>query len=375
MSLALTIFFLCSLLLLWVLFWRYWQHEDERSEALDDARITPLLRGINYLLSDEPDLALQQMVKVAKLRSEAIDVYMALGEMFRAQGEFGRAVRIHQNILARPDLGQPVYMMAHFALGKDFQLGGLLDRSLRHYQKVLDVDSGHLDALMSSLRIREQSHEWLEAEALLSRIERLRGDVDTLHRAYLWAELSEDALKEAAVDVACDYAEKALLLADNCAHAHQVLLNLALDEGALDKVHERVRLICKLVPTHLPLLLSCLSRHDDIYHELLLEVWRDSHDDEFAVIWLETVAKSDVQAALRLKTEIQFVPKSLRHSLRLTALGLNADIALVAQAKQWRSVMKQYACVQCGVHTVEVRWQCPQCHLWGSMRATTSDDV
>lgn len=67
----------------------------------EDERISPLLRGINYLLSDEPDRALQEMVQVARLRSEAAEVYMALGEMFRSKGEIGRAVRIHQNLLAR----------------------------------------------------------------------------------------------------------------------------------------------------------------------------------------------------------------------------------------------------------------------------------
>jgi len=93
---------------------------------LEDTRVTPLLRGINYLLSDKPDQALQEMVQVAKIRSESAEVYMALGEMFRSQGEYGRAVRIHQNLLARPEVSLEFQFQAYVSLGRDFQAGGLL---------------------------------------------------------------------------------------------------------------------------------------------------------------------------------------------------------------------------------------------------------
>lgn len=124
-----------ALLVMAALYWRQIQDEEDGDTQQEDGRVTPLLRGINYLLSDEPDLALQEMVQVARLRSEAADVYMALGEMFRAKGEIGRAVRIHQNILARPDIPKALHLQAHLALGKDFQTGGLLDRALRQYEK------------------------------------------------------------------------------------------------------------------------------------------------------------------------------------------------------------------------------------------------
>ena len=56
------------------LYWRQIQNEEDGDAQQEDGRVTPLLRGINYLLSDEPDLALQQMVQVARLRSEAADL-------------------------------------------------------------------------------------------------------------------------------------------------------------------------------------------------------------------------------------------------------------------------------------------------------------
>jgi len=172
-------------------------HLDEsQAKEAEDIRVSPLLRGINYLLSDQPDQALQEMVQVAKIRSESADVYMALGEMFRAQGEYGRAVRIHQNLLARPDVPLELHFQAYVSLGRDFQAGGLLDRALRHYEKALAMQSDHLESLRSCLRIREQSHEWTEAEWLVSRLEQIEDVSYHKHRAYLYAEMAKSAYEQ-----------------------------------------------------------------------------------------------------------------------------------------------------------------------------------
>lgn len=375
MTATLLVLLVAGLLFVWVLFWRQWQHDDEDESATieHDERVSPLLRGINYLLTDEPDRALQEMVQVARLRSEAADVYMALGEMFRSHGEIGRAVRIHQNILARPDVSPELYLQAHFALAKDFQTGGLLDRSLRHYQKVLDVRSDHLDALMASLRIREQSSEWLKAEELLSRIERLQGNEDSLHRAYLWGALAQDAMQNDAYDVAQEYINNALDLAKNCGHAYILLVDLALKKGDEDKLQHTLSAMQHEAPDYLHLLIPLLMQ-SDVYTDELMIYWQEQHDHELALAWLEEVAKDDVSAAVALRKEMSFVPVGLRESLRLAAMGMNSDEFFVGQAKKWRMTMKHYGCTQCGVQTVDMRWQCPQCHQWGSMSAIIEGD-
>ncbi|MDQ6954529.1 MAG: heat-shock protein [Mariprofundaceae bacterium] len=373
MTTLLLVLLLAALILAWVLFWRQWQQDDAEPSIEHDERVSPLLRGINYLLVDKPDLALQEMVQVAKLRSEAADVYMALGEMFRSHGEIGRAVRIHQNILARPDVSSELYLQAHFALAKDFQTGGLLDRALRHYQKVLDVKSGHLNALKASLRIREQSSEWLKAEALLSRIEQLQGDQNALHRAYLWGALAEDAIQKKQFDVAQEYAEKSLALSVNCGHAYILLMSLALQSGKYDNVKNILLAMQQDAPIYVHLLIPLLLK-EDIFYDTIMDYWHRQQDHELALAWMEEVAKQDRDEAITLKENLSFMPLSLRNSLRLAAIGMNDDAVFVLQAKQWRASMKHYCCAQCGVQTVDMRWQCPQCHQWGSMCPILEDD-
>jgi lipopolysaccharide biosynthesis regulator YciM len=338
-----------------------------------------LLRGINFLLSDEPDLALQEMVQVARLRSEAADVYMALGEMFRAKGEIGRAVRIHQNILARPDVPRELHLQAHLALGKDFQTGGLLDRALRQYEKALMIRSDHVGALQASLRIREQSHEWVEAEELLSRLEQIQGDALHLHRAYLFAEMA-DSFFDQDYEKAQAHSRRALELDASCAHAHIVLIRSYLKQGDDRKAEAALKDMVTSAPEHLHLLSPVLISYDSFYlrsgKEILMDYWRKSGDEELALSWLEVVAGSSKSGEVnRLKESLGFKASSLRASLRLAAIEESSGSPLSLHARQWRKQMKHFVCNECGVKVVELRWQCPQCHAWGTMHAIREDNI
>ncbi|MDX8395906.1 MAG: heat-shock protein [Mariprofundaceae bacterium] len=370
---------LASLVVIAALYWHQFQDENEPVETLEDKRISPLLRGINYLLSDEPDRALQEMVQVARLRSEAADVYMALGEMFRSQGEIGRAVRIHQNILARPDVPDALHLQAHIALAKDFQQGGLLDRSLKHYAKVLDMQSDHAEALEASLRIREQSHEWLEAEELLSRLERIHHGEQHLHRAYLLAEMAAEAVNANQQDQALTYARRSIELNDACAHAYLVLIQVFLQQG--DEASAQAQLkdfqmyASEHVPLSLPILLEYQNFYKEISYHILLQFWQEGKDEELALAWIEAIAKVEgAKAAQQLKYTLGFEPSSLRASLRLTSLDEKNDEPLVRQTVAWRQKMKRFYCTQCGVKVVALRWQCPQCHTWSSMHTIRGDE-
>lgn len=336
----------------------------------EDERISPLLRGINYLLSDEPDRALQEMVQVARLRSEAAEVYMALGEMFRAKGEYGRAVRIHQNLLARPDLPPEMRVQAMFALARDFHAGGLLDRALQHYRKVLDIRTDHVESLEASLRIREQSSEWLLAEELLSRLEQVRGASYGSHRAYLFAEVAAQALKADRKDEAIHYAERALELDSTCAPARMAMVELGLKRGDFKSVDAEMRALFASNPEHFPLLLPLVLGHKKFYanagKKLLLALWQQDGNEEMALAWLEAVAEREGREVSRaLAAELGYSPSGLRAALRLqAATGDSGDAEF---ARDWRSGVKNYVCEQCGVEVKVVRWQCPQCHTWGSM--------
>jgi len=368
-----------ALVVLVALMLRPVQNREPR-ESAEDARITPLLRGINFLLSDEPDRALQEMVQVARLRSEAADVYMALGEMFRSKGEIGRAVRIHQNLLARPDLPRSMYLQVHLALATDFQTGGLLDRALRQYQQALNLQPDHTGALEACLRIREQSSEWVEAEELLTRLEQVRQVSYSSHRAYLFSEMAAGSSQNKDAGNAKKYAARALELDASCAPARMVEIEGILQGGNFKQAEASIRTFWQLSSEHFPLLVPCIIEHASFYNkigrELLLELWGESHDSELLLAWLECIVRLEGrEKAAEFSRERAYVPDSLRASLRLAALtGVEQD-AHSRFARQWRKTAKNYTCDACGVEVAEMRWQCPQCHAWGSMHPKREEKI
>ncbi len=364
--------------LLWFL-WQQQQADIEKKPEVEDARISPLLRGINYLLSDEPDQALKELVHVARLQTETAEVYLALGDLFRNKGEFGRAVRIHQNLLARPSLPADLHLDAQFALGMDFQAGGLLGRALQQYRKVLDVQSDHIPALEASLRIREQGHEWNLAEDILSRLNQVSGTSSSLHHAYLMAEMAHVKLTEGDEEDALELATKAIDINPACAAAHLYLAEMDLNQGEHDTAFSSMEKLQEAAPQYIPLLIPVLLEHSGVYAErgkkFLLACWEKRHDECMALEWIKGVnAKYGSKKAKQLIAEISFSPEGLRTCLHLEAI-MGADNALTRASHHWQQQSRNFTCDHCGVEVMDMRWQCPQCHEWGSMRPIQEDQL
>ncbi len=355
------------------LLWRQ-RGMEEREDAppAEDARVSPLLKGINYLLSDEPDRALQELVRVARLQTETAEVYLALGDLFRNKGEFGRAVRIHQNLLARPGLSRELRMDAQAALALDFQTGGLLGRALREYEKVLEMDPGHARALEAILRIREQQQEWREAAEALARLDRVRGTDSSLHMAYLQTEMAR-AEREAGNEAqAMELVREAIATDPECAAAHLLLAEMALDRGDEEAAFASMEALRRAAPRHLPLLVRVLLERPEVYErrgrDFLMGCWRDGGDETLALEWIRGVAARDgVEAARELARALDFKPEGLRALLHLRAI-IGPDDAETRAARRWVKQARNHACAACGVEVISMRWQCPQCHEWGSMR-------
>jgi len=364
------------------LVWFLWQQQPSdvaNKPEKEDARISPLLRGINYLLSDEPDQALKELVHVARLQTETAEVYLALGDLFRNKGEFGRAVRIHQNLLARPGLPEDLHMEAQFALAMDFQAGGLLGRALQQYRKILDIQPDHIPALEASLRIREHSHVWNSAENILSRLDQVRGTSSSLHHAYLMAEMAHNKLAEGDEEHALELVTKAIDTNPACAAAHMYLVEVDLNHGDHNAAFASMERLQEAAPQYIPLLIPVLLEHPEIYAEqgkkFLLACWEKHHDEFMALEWIRDISvKYGIKEARQLITEMSFSPEGLRTCLHLETI-MGADDALTRASRHWQQQSRNFTCSHCGVEVMDMRWQCPQCHEWGSMRPIQEDQL
>ena len=133
--------------------------ERDEEEAAPPLNID-YLKGLNFLLNEQTDQALEHFLAMVRVDDKTIETHFALGSLFRRRGEVDRAIRIHQNIIARPDLASEQRDQALFSLAKDYLHAGLLDRAEKLFSRLAQGSRYEVQALESLCRIYEQEKEW-----------------------------------------------------------------------------------------------------------------------------------------------------------------------------------------------------------------------
>src|SRR5258705_9074096 len=107
-------------------------------QVVHESRSLPrsYFKGLNFLLNEQPDKAIEAFIEVVKVDPETIELHFALGSLFRRRGEYDRAIRMHQNLLERPGLGADQKLIALAELGQDYLKAGILDRAEEAFKKL-----------------------------------------------------------------------------------------------------------------------------------------------------------------------------------------------------------------------------------------------
>lgn len=133
-------------------------------QLLSESRSLPrgYFRGLNFLLNDQHDKAIDAFIEIVKLDPETVELHFALGNLFRRRGETERAIRVHQNLLSRPDLPLDQQTQAMFELGQDYLKAGLLDRAEETFNQLV-AGQYAIQARRALLEIYQREKEWARA--------------------------------------------------------------------------------------------------------------------------------------------------------------------------------------------------------------------
>src|SRR3990172_7325925 len=219
--------------LLWLLlplaalsgWWAAWR-SMKAAASEGQKRIHPeYFKGLNFVLNEQPDKAIEVFIRMLEVDSETVETHLALGNLFRRRGEVDRAIRIHQNLIARPTLDRQQRTHALLELGQDYMRAGLLDRAETLFQELIDMNEHVEPALRYLIDIYQQEKDWDRAIPATQKLAAVTGKSRNAVIAHYYCELAEQArqhddlertrqlLKEAlASDRACVRAS--LLLAD-----------------------------------------------------------------------------------------------------------------------------------------------------------------
>jgi lipopolysaccharide biosynthesis regulator YciM len=137
-----------------------------------DARDAPraYFKGLNLLLNEQQDKAIDAFIEAVQHDPDTTELHFALGNLFRRRGEFERAVRVHEHLLARADLATAERERAQQALAQDYMKAGLLDRAEAAWA-ALEGSSFEREARLALLGLHERSREWARAAEMAHRLQ------------------------------------------------------------------------------------------------------------------------------------------------------------------------------------------------------------
>src|SRR5262245_1845166 len=133
---------------------------SDRDRDLPPKISADYIRGLNLVLSRRTDEALELFVQMAKVDEDTLETHFALGHLFRRRGEFERAIRVHENLLARPNLNDTQRHQALFALAEDYLGAGLFDRAEQLFSQLRESTTLAEAALEKLVSIYEREPEW-----------------------------------------------------------------------------------------------------------------------------------------------------------------------------------------------------------------------
>ena len=336
-------------------------------------------RGLNYLLNEQPDKAIDAFIEVVKLDPETIDLHFALGNLFRRRGEVDRAVRIHTHLLNRADLPARSRAEALVELGQDFLKGGLLDRAEESFTRLLDEPRHRVEALRALLRIYQMEREWGKAIDVARRLEREAGESSHGQVAHFHCEAAERALAAKDEEGARSHLEQALKANRKSVRAAILAGDLASRRGDLEEAARHWRGVGETSPEYLPMVagrladaLDATGRRDEALNFLRRSLLDHPSIDLLEVTHAKLTAWDSPSAAdALLREELRRHP-SLAGFERLLASRSAAAFGDVP-VEQLRALIQaqarklaRYRCSRCGFRAREFHWQCPGCTSWDS---------
>jgi lipopolysaccharide biosynthesis regulator YciM len=339
-------------------------------------------QGLNYLLNEQPDKAIQVFLELAEVNQDTVETHMALGSLFRRRGEVDRAIRFHQNIIAKPGLGSEQRTQALLELGEDYMRAGLLDRAERLFSELIETDAHTPAALRSLLDIYQQERDWEKALEQAQRLEQVSGEHMGNVMAQFSCELAESALAENDRESARRHLRQARRNDPRCVRARFLLADIAAMEGepqsALDLYEEIAELDSDYIPELLEDYLGTAVAADAAQRcRDKLDEWATKYKGISLILKLtEFIGREqgDDAAGQFLVESLTNKPsvKGLDRLIELKASGHldteSSNDILKAVTTRLLSRQPRYRCHHCGFSGQTHHWLCPSCRHWSTTK-------
>lgn len=347
---------------------------------LSESRSLPssYFRGLNFLLNEQPDKAIESFLQVAKENPQTVELQFALGSLFRRRGEVDRAIRMHQDLVNREDLGAEQRRDASFELSQDYFKAGLLDHAERVLEKLAETDpSAEVHRHLLDIYIQEK--DWEKAIDAAKKLEVSAKRNYQKEIANYYCELASTAHVHGRPEEAMRHLASALEANRKCVRANLLRGEWLARGGKHAEAIDAWKAIENQDPAYFGLVAEGMVESYKVLGRLgeglaLLRGLQHRYPglDLLNVVYQATAEHEGDEAAWRL------VRDEVRRNPTLVGLDRLIDAELVRAAPERRQdlqLMKDlvhshaqalavYLCANCGFKARQFFWQCPACGGW-----------
>ena len=365
--------------------WERYKLRDGRWIDRRRLRETPhYMLGLNFLTENQLDQAIDELTQATSGTTDALEIQMILGNLYRHKGQVGRAINIHQGLLQRPNLTRLEHAYVLLCLGLDFRHGGFVDRALEAFNEVVHLDPQNRYALVNLQKLYEEQQQWTEAARIRERIAEIdgaRNAQDQQILAFLRNQIGAAQAASGDAAAAAQAFSDALDVDARTAPAYLNLGDVRERQGDLAAAIEAWERLVKVAPERAYLAFDRLERG---YRQAgtpnrFVDLCR-SLIDANPLDWRARLALGRYYAAAgNPHVSLELLMAALPHNPHglvvhqaiweaLTALHLDPELVrrYVGLTGEAVFYLDPHVCVNCRYRSTELLWQCPQCHEWNT---------
>jgi len=340
------------------------------------------LKGLNYLISNNQDKAIEEFTRAVKVDSDTIETYVALGNLFRSKGEIERAIRIRQSIIVRHGVDEEIKRQALYDLGIDYRKGGIIDRAIASFDQLIRLDPSRLDVYEQLEQLYNETRDWGKCYQSRQKIAKLKGTHDRNILAHYQTELGKVHFENGQFKNAEDCFKKAISLDKSCVDAYLHMADLYLKTGNFSGALGNLRNMSRVAPEMSYLAFDRLEKldldeKDEQKVEKFIQECIRGHETTYAHLALARYRLKNgrkIEALDELKKAVEINPGFLpaRKAMGRILLEQDSEQEIKFQYQELLELLdssqEEYQCSHCGYTSSHLTWKCPQCNLWDTIK-------
>lgn len=342
-------------------------------------------KGLNFLLSDQPDKAVDTLIKMVDINNDNVETHIAMGNFFRHRGELDRAIKVHQKLVEKEGIQNKQREHALYELGRDYLLAGFLERSENAFLSLLKSEKYYVSAQQQLFSIYQTTKEWDRAVELAESMVENHGDSDelSLRIAHFYCEQAQIAVNQQDFIRAEKCLQKSIMADGHGVRPWLMLADIEISQENFKQAFEYLSQVPQRdvvwFSEAVPKLWLCAENLDNWQElkELLHQYSERCASAYLATVSLLSREQNAEQAAQYLLEQLKKSPsmKGFHELLGLFSENKNQPEQTLDSLQLLKELidvqLKQrpkFRCHSCGFSGRKVHWLCPSCKTWGEMK-------